>query len=227
MNSLRLWLEAAEFNGSSWRDRSGNGYHGTASGSPSTGLIAGRRTILFDGVDDVVVLGTTSDFPNTFNGTGISIYAVLQRVGSSNAQVPIANHNAAQVAGNGFSYYLTTSQLYVQLSDSSNPKIQGSPASVTTGNPHIYTTIFQDGRSPNDLTTRVDGSVVRSADASGYGTIQSWRPLVLGCGYNASAAYDYRFNGHVAEVIMYNVAHTDAERRAVEAYLSNKFSISI
>jgi len=72
-DGLVLCLDAADNNsypgsGTAWTDLSGNGNHGTLTNGP-TFSSANKGSIVFDGVDDYVVMGTASSVPIEGPGT--------------------------------------------------------------------------------------------------------------------------------------------------------------
>lgn len=75
-----------------------------------------------------------------------------------------------------------------------------------------------------------DGAVIASPGLGGYSTATTWNGT-FAAGFsprigNHPGLLVEHLNGGVAEIIMYNVALTDAERAAVECYLSRKYSIT-
>ncbi len=221
---LAVWFKAdagITLNGSTvsqWADQSGNGNHATqptASAQPTlaSGAINGLPAVSFNGTQDM-------QFPLPVDGlSGMTIFLV--------------NANGASFTGGGAHVYnspifwnATADWGTVYLSpfeqsvawgfgtgQANNDPIYTRPASIGTA--FTLTDVVKNGATENlyvagTLVATATGKLAAIADTQPTGN--------LGVGY-----LNTHWNGQIAEVIVYTVALTDAQRQQVEQYLTTKY----
>jgi hypothetical protein len=198
---------------STWTDRSGNGHNatGTTTTRPlykSSGLSAGRPSVRFDGVDDVLLLGDLSSFfpaaATVFVAYGLNTdtnYAVYDTAGLGGG-----NLGFWRWSGDGNGYYCVFR----------SARLATYPlAAPTTGN-HV-TTIRS---SSSAYEARLEG-VSKGVQAAAYSAGANHRIGDVGSGGGAS------LDGDVFEIFAYSDAKTDAEIIKCERYLGSRWGISV
>lgn len=217
------WFDASDVNGDgtnpsngasveTWKDKSGNGYdatQGTSGARPTyqTNVINSNRPVIrFDGSDDGLRNGTMHGTPAS------TIIAVAKQTAGTNHQ-----------------------RLYAALNDN-NIFFGSGNGNFTTfyGNDAGWNYCCGDNIPSSPIT---DMFRILSAVSNGVTDVPYYSGLAqtranqnsTGIGYtgfgigNAYGAQE--FNGDVAELIIYNRALTDSERKAIECYLGNKYNI--
>jgi len=181
----------------------------------SEGIINNLPALKFDGVDDYLLASSVGIL-----GKGFTAFIVGQRVSyGANFQVSVAGLAAGQtddtnsgsvVAFADFGTYFTSGTSLQWFTNSLNHNGNATP--------YILDTVF-NGTSQS---LYLNGSASAAYSITTNFTIDSLR---VGCKYSNAPAYF--FNGYIAEVIVYSRALNTEERRAVEAYLSKKYSIKV
>ncbi|MFC1659029.1 LamG-like jellyroll fold domain-containing protein [Pseudomonadota bacterium] len=214
--NLRLWFDANDVNTitkdgsnnvSAWNDKSGNGNHATQatfSYKPvyvPSGL-NGKGTIRFDGTDDRMATSLNLSSPP------YSVFVVFNYLNLESA-VPSAVRRAVQGSNNWLiGPYSSQIRHYAGGWVSySLPLIQNTFYVTSAINTGSGSTFYINGANATDSSTPVTAP----------GTIH------LGAG----GAYPGEpLDGDIAEVIIYDRALSDSERREVESYLSNKWGVA-
>lgn len=226
----RLWLRASDLtvgNGapvSAWDDVSGSAAHASQSTGTrrprywATGM-NGRPAVEFDGVDDrldlasnvfgssafpltyCVVLSTTDSSAHVF-GTGSSSAGYLRTYGGG----MVIDGGLATLKANsgGSGAYLSGSTL------------------VSDGAPHVFCAVATSGDSAVFLNGTEEGSSTSNANAHGY----SKSTLGASDGSSSNQACD-PFAGSIAELLVYGGALDEHARLGVEAYLSQRYGITV
>lgn len=229
---LKLWLEADALVGlpdgspvAFWPDSSGSGYAAaqpTASQRPvyHKNVLNGHPAVRFDGLDDIV--GGTAPGLQVPDNT---IFIVTKLGGDVPATRPILGNGDAS---DYLTYCVGVTSLNRVISIHQNAATDARVSVSTSGldtigfkvltysrrldGANVTTKMWANG---NDLfnTTYTDGHRLHDGRSS----------YELG-GYTRGAAF---YAGEIAEVLFYDATLSDADRRAVEAYLSTKYGIAV
>lgn len=230
-----LWLDAASPETialdasnmiTAWIDKSGNERHAgqtTAANRPSfTSAVQlnGRNVPSFDGINDFLKLPA-------FPVGAYTLFVVAQRnwtgtVGGyrtmfGNGIGPYSGFGLTQTPVNGPS--AASGDIYAQAGgfDLPNPRVSGPvPASVGSGAAVITVRL---GEQP--LRLSMNGlQIQREGFASPAAVTVESKPVYIGADAPGTQS---RFNGPIAEIILYAQELSDAEILQVEAYLTNKW----
>ncbi|HVU80034.1 MAG TPA: hypothetical protein VHD37_01585 [Candidatus Paceibacterota bacterium] len=213
VSGLVEWLDASQITGkadgdsvATWTDASGNGYDATAvGGSPTyqTNILNGRPVLRF------VAASSQKMRAHPTVNTPYTLFVVARLNGGSNGRIlgSIYPNNQNYLCGwwNGFENTMYGEGF-----------VRGGSDSATT-NWHQYTC-----KGTGSLTTFYDYGVSLASNNSGVAGLNSG--LALG-GYDPTGDQELS-NFDIAEVIIYNVALSDSDRAAVEAYLYNKYFVA-
>lgn len=134
----------------------------------------------------------------------------------------------AAPSGNAFSATTTTKSigmwvsnsgaLWGRLIQSNGGTVNYSQTSAVALGEYFIMTNYADGSTTTGQYIR---GVDASASSSYNGTVQSW--VDFGVGRQGTESWD----GHIAEVIVYNRSLSESERGLVENYLANKYGAEI
>jgi hypothetical protein len=217
---------------SRWADRSGNTRHftqATLSKRPAyiSGVLNGKPGIYFDGVDDFLSMLTGLDILQ--NVSGATMFAVI-KTGTVSASathiLQVSTNTSSDFTRASILHTGTTKLLSVggrrldadsvaTVSDSSG--LADSTGYVATGlidyaNSNAY--IYKNGALVGSSTSfQTDGNTSNTAS------------LAVAVGANGAGATP--FGGHILEVVIYNRALSDGERKRVQSYLGRKHSLTI
>jgi prepilin-type N-terminal cleavage/methylation domain-containing protein len=211
IGGLQLWISADSLNlfdgnsVSTWSDLSGKGNNvlqPTGSRQPTfrANVLNGKPIVRFDGASNEMSL------TNVINTSGISFFIVAKW----NA---LNNYSFAVGLNSGSEGYLR------------NP---GTANSLFRPDGYTYTTIYQNGTGyscSSPCTTLSTASLLANRV---YATTQNSNisKSIKWLGRNEFNNPTW-WSGDIAEVIIYNFALSDAQRRSVEQYLGNKYGITI
>lgn len=235
-SGLRMWLDASTLSlnnndpVSSWTDQSGNGFHAaqaTVGFQPKylTNVVNGMPAIQFNTDDFLEFDG------NVIVNTNYTIFAVVRRT-SAGASGSTSSHH----------YFLggtaSTANRNLHVGWRSNTTFTQDQYSNEI---NTYVTAFNAGtEAPLILSARHSSTFSEGKDAyingglrgvslypvaSRYSHMTAWAGASIG--RYIDGTIDTRFNGWVAELIMYNRYLSDAERKSVETYLGNKYGITV
>ena len=219
-----LWLDAADTSTNSiqlgsgnvqvWKDKSGNGNDANQSAggsrpSPVANGLNGLQVLSFDGTADHLV-STTFVLENAH-----SIYAVAKS--DTNGFDRILNGSTDGYYffgnGNGNNNFAT---LYGTGGWQSTGTGTNTPAQSVEA--HSILVAVSDGTNviPYHNGTAQDS---RSSNMGGAA------PAGITIGKHATASSQY-WNGHIAEIIIFNKNHSNTEREKVEGYLAQKWGLT-
>jgi hypothetical protein len=202
-----------------WPDTSGNGGHATGAGPVyKTGVLHGRPSVRFDGVDDILlnVFGTTITGART-------TYAVVRNP---------TNDNAVRVfVGAG---YNTSANRGIKLSKWSNANRWIAGRSSSGGE---FIEFYEAGLLGQDcvwsMVQPASGATVvraqKSQRASGSIGLGEVRNIGLGGlpNFSGTAGTAARwFSGDIFEVLLYDVAHTASEVEQIENWLHDRWLVA-
>lgn len=227
---LQLWLKADAITGlndgdalTTWTDSSTNGRDVTQAASGEkptykTGIINGQPVVRFDGGDVLVnaaaqlILRTRSVFvvlQGNVDGAYLGVLSIYPATGDDNARADgIVYHVSANLhwfAAEGGPNYSVAAP-----GAGATPLAIYCDVAATTG------TLYVNGAS---VATDATFTTFNVASAGGF--------AVGGRFLSGALSASYRFNGDIAEIIIYDSALSDANRQAVEAYLSAKYGIAL
>lgn len=217
-----LWLDAADSSTitassgsvSQWKDKSGNGNNGTATGSPT--LSGGG--ILFNGSSQYIT------GPVSVTGSNLTVFTVANTVAGGSTFTAGRIVSGAATGTNDFdntpsmdilvynpfsSLTLMSFRNYVALSSVTTPTnarfLAVSQTNATTN------TVYLNGTA--GTATSLTGAAVGAFNMGQYS-------VATGLGTSGSIAY---YNGYVYEVLFYSADLTTVQRQQVEQYLINKW----
>ena len=212
---LRIWQDAAQITGlndgdtvSSWSDSSGNGLAltqatGTKQPLYKTGIFGSQPAVLFDGVDDELVIASHS-----FSMTAGTLFVVYKATATSYGVVRVNNDTAGswwRFGGDGDGYW---GIFYTS-------RIAGYPASMPGSN--VAASVI-DVSTPTVKEVFVNG-VSKGTRSVGFNT-----PDRVNMG-GIVAVGTPRMDGYVAEWGMYDSALTGANLTALQNYLAAKYGL--
>jgi hypothetical protein len=231
ISSCVLWLDAADPNAtgvpaangatiSIWKDKSGLGRDGTATGGPtisSTGL-NGNPTMNFNG-------SSWFDGLTTNTGTTMTVFMVMQQPAPTSVINPNYTRVFSMGPSSGVDYqtagffigfvgppgYQVPGPTVVPFKNNVTP---GFPQPVNT--PYI-TDIVSDGST---IASYINGTVKMQLPSTGNFGIGRYR-IGGEIGNNTGTKY----TGYVSEVLIYNAALTTIQRQLVERYLAWKWGL--
>jgi hypothetical protein len=222
-NAALEWSNGSEV--TLWRDASTGGNDAvTASGTApilQTGAIGGHPVVKFDGQNDYLNLPT--GFENFTAGMSLFVVARPLVLQPGFKLVALGNGGGADnlvlgrngSSGAGFQYFTTNSSGSYQWFVTQD--------ALTTGEPALYSVIQAGGSAGSS----VSASVSRNGIAIGSGSV--YVPPVTSRTVNyVGRSYwnEGRFEGEIAEIIIYNRALTASEQAEVNAYLMQKYLLT-
>jgi len=205
------------------QDKGPNGHHMTQSTNNNRPLLKlaaqnAKAALLFDGVNDFLI--NTARF---LNGSPASIAFVAQR--QTDNPTNTVNQNSTVVStGRGGGAGETTFEVLLRTtfqSPNNDLRVSGSVtrrngnAALGTGSAPTDFLIGTGAFSSNVNAQTANDGVLLGAFRDAFGTIGS-------TGNN-----NFRLNGRIGEVILYNRELSLAERQALERYLSFKWGIAL
>jgi len=206
---------------SGWTDASGNSNDAAQSNAVNQPLyissgINGLPTLRFDGVNDFL---TVPDNDNLDNTAGVSVFVVAQPDNQDATPRGIVSKRVS--AGNQEAYYLFTHTNRYLYFNASTSRINGTDA--VTDQSQLFSAVY-NGNIPNPRSrVFINGS--QSGSGNGPASIGNMASdLHIGI---LNPAYGSGFRGDISEVIVYRTALNAAERSIVEAYLGNRYSLSL
>jgi hypothetical protein len=240
ISGCQLWLDAADPTGTgtlpvggstlaTWKDKSPNGFTGTALNSPTVqaNILNGLPVIRFNGTNQYI------DFGNILNlGTnGLSMFAVTKF-----AKPPDTIDNGGWIVGktsyrgnygrwgmgydgyysSGMTAYYEEVTTFVGPSFPFNPSTQFNLFSSQTNRTSFSRILLNGtlGAQSNFSLIPTNMSNTDSLFVASYGNSTGIAPLLT-----------YNLNGDIAEILVYFATLTDAQRQQIEGYLAWKWGI--
>lgn len=213
-SSAELWLDAADASSithssnaiSQWSDKSGNGNHATQ------GTTANRPTL---GTNNIEFDGSTNHFiASTFVlENAHSIYVVAKS--DSDGYRRILNANGYYFLGNGngdnnFTTLYGTSNWQSTGTSTNTPALSVADTSILVAVSNGTNVIpYHNGTAQNSRSSSMEGPA----------------PAGVTIGKHANSSSQY-WDGHIAEIIIFNTNQTDADREKVEGYLAHKWGLT-
>ena len=224
---LQMWLDANALSLSdgtaisSWTDQSGNNKHAvqdTTAFQPKfrTNIVNGKPAIVFDGTNDYLAFNG-----NIIVNTNYTIIAVLRRnIGSTAHHCFLGGTKTSQNKNLHIGWQSNNTFYHAQYSNDYAMRV----TNYSAGEQPLIVSLRHSNTLGND--TYIDGGL-RGLDmyAGRLAHLTEWNGAAIGRYIDGSI--NPRFNGWVAELIMYNRYLSETERKAIESYLSAKYNVSI
>jgi hypothetical protein len=196
----------------SWKDKSGNGFHATVSGSPTLNrnVANNKSAMLFNRSS----LGTATYLlsPNTFQ-TAFQVFVVSKSVNAidNGANTPITLGSTSQFDPWNASRYLSNGQAICQ-----------SPNSLYNTNLNLFGALVFQG-SGSYYTEWRNGVLVPSTSLtgtkSGFSAVTNTNNFYIGGRQDRNTSWD----GYIYEIAVYNSVLSTTDRQAIEGYLAWKW----
>ena len=203
-----------------WADKSGNGFDGVPASGGVGGPSTGTRTINSLNVLDFV----PEDGLNLFG----TIRSTLQAAGAAEMFIVARNDHdpAASVNDSGHVIQLSgdTQVSHLPYTDGVVYEGFGTTARKTTGNPSASLT------SPFIYNVRsASGSYVTEFNGAAHFSTATNTPGFTGFGFyiGYASANTRRYDGVIGEILIFDNVLSASDRAAIEAYLSDKWGISV
>lgn len=220
-----LWFDASQISGLSdgdsvttWSDMSESARHATqslAAAKPTykTGIVGGQPVVRFDGGDMLEISGTMAL-------SALTAFIVFRTA----AAIPsyAAAMNFYQSGSARWMQGVSTEAAYRNGWAGSNSSLGLTQPSGAFSTSTAYVQIWK--KSTTQWTIYRNGTAGSAINDS---TSAAAAVSCIGCERLALNQYHYHFTGDIAEIIIYATALSDADRQAVEAYLSAKFGIAL
>jgi len=198
-------------------DTSGNTNNATQSTAGQRGVyntsdVGGKASVTFDGGDDLYVMGS-----NLVGATSWTIYAVWWTPSGSATDSSICGGGST-----GINYQQYTGSMVMRLA--SVGIYESSGQTLTQNAWHQTNVSYEDG--PDNWAFRAD----KVAGNSGTTSHGSWSPGITWIGSydgGTGGGANRNWHGKMAAVLVYNAAHTTAEKQTVEATISTFFSNAV
>lgn len=191
--------------GAVWNDISGYGNHGTLLNGV-TYTSANSGALVFDGVDDYVVTNNNLDLSTTAK---LSVQIILKTATTGTEM--IMEHSEDWNSNNAYGILATANKMQF-IDHNQGYNVRNSVATVTDDNWHLFSAttdrslgvtdqslIYIDGDAPSSV-------IVPKLESDNSGNFSSHK-LYLG----SRAGSSYRFNGTIAQVLIYNRVLTAEE----------------
>ena len=227
ISGIQLWLDAADpstITGTSpvtaWRDKSGNGNNGTASGSPvllANSLNGSYPSIYFNGSSSIA--GAT-----VVSGPTLTAFCILQTTDTNLS----TNGRLLSLSTPGQNDYNTnlTLSAFIQFNPTyiCTSRAGGGTAGtilydVPVGTSALVATTFA-GNTSN--TFYGNGSLFVNQTDPNWTTNFSITTYCIGTAINPFNAW---YKGRIGEIILYSTALTNPQRQQVEGYLAWKWGL--
>jgi hypothetical protein len=207
---------------SQWDDKSGSGYHltqGTGTQQPriDTHTQNGLAVMAFDGTNDFLGRDTATVLGK--NVSGVTVYLVVDNADTLGNVLVFAHGTSSTTSRMGFAAVSSKFQpswrrldgasagALNSVADFSTSKLWTAVRNFSAGTTHIYS-----GTSSDTSSSPADAGTTSNTDS---------QRVRVGVGVDGN---NY-FVGRVAEIIVFNAAHTADERAIVWAYLQRKWAV--
>jgi hypothetical protein len=233
-SALTSFCAATDCFVSIWYDQSGNSLDATQTTNTkqpkivSSGVVETENlkpTIIFDGSDDELEVGTVSSFNYLHDGTSSSVINVSKYADISNEA--LFGNNKGATSQVGFSvFYKTTNKVSSFCSTGSAEVIYNESAATTDilSQHLLFTTIDADNTTPSNRSIM---SINDAADFSNNTTSNSPSTSdasqIMTIGNSGKTANNY-FEGNVQELIFYNTDKTSS-KADIKSNINTYYSI--
>jgi len=212
-SNIQVWLDGADPYGSgvtplsgtvisSWIDKSGNGYNGTSSGSPTYS----SNGIVFSGTENYTI-------PYSSTHSNETAFFVINYTNG------LAKQRFLYGSQGGIDYFIEANNTVILIGG-----VQTTSNGYSGSNKNIiqeYIQSYTGGSATTTLTNIIDG-VTYQSNGSAACTLISDTSITIGNGSNTNF-----LTGTIAEVIIYNTALTTTQIQNVEGYLAKKWNLTL
>ena len=251
---LRAWYDASDTSTvtessnliTAWNDKSGGGYHLSASGGArptyTSGGLDGKHVVTFNGTSNEIKASTASHWAFLNQSGGAEIVAVWKAGTTSDPEaiMPLLTTSRGSVVNEGYLVAHDSRASFprddVVVSAVRNATSGGSGTNfylaVSSDNFHAANTPTIIGASldlgnataTDKIRHRVNGGTSQGNNAStrNTSTANPIDPLRLGY-FNGSIGW---LDGYIAELVICNAKLSDADRERVEGYLAHKWGLA-
>ncbi len=242
---LVLWLDASDASTLStdvsgrltWADKSASGLDVMAasdvrSPSQSGGAIGGLRSLRFDGQDDVMCADGALDLTS-----GATIFAVARNrvrknyngifsLRAASGGLPSAGHSELEVYWQGGSTDAGSGNLIYAANRSTGSDVFGrNDAYPAVGTAYLATIEVPSTSTPGTIATQGARAPNDQVDTNAAALFPDQpAQLCVGYGFGDALAASQLLDGELAELVIYDRALSEDERRAVERTLTAKWS---
>ena len=238
---LALWLKADAITGladgdaiTTWTDSSGNGRNATqatAEAKPAykASIIGGKPVARFDGGDYLATASPVVTSAMWQGAASYTMFVVANPVSVASEQVLVGAWNSADEWGLGRVCINTRTQSSFEISVRDNTNraqdIYNLLNVITDAN-GVYVVTRTPGTGTDKFNLRWNGITgTTTSHSSGVITGVFSNTATTIAARAAGGVVLNHFTGDIAEIIIYDSALSDANRQAVEAYLSAKYGI--
>ena len=208
-DGLVLYLDAASprsypGSGTTWSDLSGNGNDGTLVNGPTFDS-GNNGSIIFDGVDDYVELGSiTSDNILMLNGSEVTICSFFKKESGGDAAQRIVDKSTNHSGVGGYAMWIDSQRIGYSVGGSNWRTNNISPVVLGEWN-HVCVV-----SGPSSTTSYLNGIEFPGAYYTNSHTTppNTTANLRVGTWYNATSR---EFNGSIVSVFIYNRTLTQEE----------------
>lgn len=241
-----LWFDAG--NGitltggavSTWADRSGNANHATQATAAQrpllqTNVMNGRPVVYFDNdqVDyDYLRVPDNATLEGMNGLTGFVVYHLLTGTATTAPRCFFSKRDGVDIQ-EAYDWFVRApvADVVQQLDIDGTPNRAGSTGNIVNGVTHINGFTYH-GAAPSDAFDQVlyNGNVaVGNRQETSTSVPNYTSDLYLGIlrGHTGTGVNVSRFNGYMAEVILYNQVLNDAQRIIVNNYLAAKYGTTL
>jgi len=222
ISGLMSWISADTITGlndgdpvASWLDRTANLNNFTAAGTArptyKTGIVNGKPVVRFDGTTDDMT-GPLQSAVATVDL--MQVFMVYNRRSSTGSQQELLSTSVTLMFEN------IAGSLYTARNRDGTGN-EDSPIATTPGSWRIATYSHQAGNIRAGSNDTRDASLVSTPSGSVAAGFATALHLGASNGSTLFGAID------VAEVLIYNVSLTEAQRENIESYLANKYGITL
>lgn len=234
--NIQLWLDASDASTitltsgavSNWADKSGNGIdfaQGTATNRPivQTAEQNGRDVVRFDGVNDYLIHNTSILLKNLAGSTMYLVHRLRSNT-ATRRDLAVISNNTTSAGRLGMHTSLGTANKYVTTMRTTD----GGAAQTTTSTNNSDTNwrlltasqIYTTANTAIFVNNVADGTNSGVSPSSNTSNTDSAR-ATIGCGIALTMFADI----DVAEILIYNVNHSTAQRAQVWNYLKAKWNL--
>lgn len=234
-SGLQMWLDANALSlnnndpVNSWTDMSGNNKHATQDTLAlrplfKTNMINGKPAIVFDGLTN-----GTGDYlsidANPFLNTNYTIIAVVKRTSSSPSSLHmfLGGSEKAQNKNLHVGWRTNNTFTHAQYTNDYDMRVANYAAAA----PASVFTVRHSNTLGND--TYINGALrglnMNATSNARLNHLTGWQGAAIGRYIDGSI--NNRLNGWMAELIVFNRYLNETERKAVEAYLADKYALTV
>jgi len=225
-----------------WRDRSGTGNHGTqatAANQPflANNVINGYPAVLFDNDQvnyDFLTVPDNSTLEGMNGLTGFVVYRLLAGTAASAPRCFFSKRDGVDIQ-EAYDWFIwggssgSTANQQLDIVNTNN-RIASSTA-YTTGTTYLNSFVYH-GASPSNANDQIlyDGNTAVGNGAESATSIPNYSSnLYIGIlrGHTGTGGNVSRFNGYIAEIILYNESLNDVQRTIVNNYLAAKYGTTM